>query len=75
MIKITIEQDDREPIVLEGKMYILSIAKRDGEFLRVMNGWGGATYPELCRMIISVSADIHKQLNEEVSKDAKGVRI
>lgn len=69
MTKITIEQDDKEPIVLEGEMYILSIAKREGKLLRAINAWGDATYPELCRMIISVSADIHKQLNEEVKKD------
>jgi len=68
MTKITIEIDDKEPIVIEGEMYILSVANRDGNLLRAMNGWGGATYPELTRMIIGVSADIHKQLNEEVSK-------
>ena len=62
MTKITIETDDKEPIVLEGDMYILSVANRDGDLLRARNGWSGATYPELTRMI----ADIHKQLNEEV---------
>ena len=66
MTKITIETDDKEPIVIEGEMYILSVANRDGDLLRGRNGWSGATYPELTRMIISVSADIHKQLNEKV---------
>ena len=69
MIKITIETDDKEPIVLESDMYILSVANRDGNLLRARNGWGGATYPELTRMIIGISADIHKQLNDEVTKE------
>ena len=69
MTKITIETDDNEPVILEGDMYILSVANRDGDLLRAINGWSGATYPELTRMIISISADIHKKLNEEVSKD------
>lgn len=68
-VRITLEIDGEETRVLEGEMFLLNVVDREENGIMYSNYIGGmGSYPKLCRMLVSMSSNIHNRICEPTCK-------